>query len=727
MSGIFRDVYLLARPQRHIRNFGVRTWGCEGYTRAVIQVGMEWDGGEGEVSWELYDPEGSLVAQGHGSRDFTIDLDEPHFWTAETPSLYLLLRTEDEVICQAVGVRDITVKGRQVLLNGKPLRLKGVNRHDSDPVTGYTICYEQALRDLSLMKQHNVNAIRSSHYPNAPWFVQMCDRYGFYMIDEADVECHGVTEVFGGGDDTTFGLIAQRKEFEPLILDRVQRCVIRDQNSPSVIIWSLGNESGHGPGFEKAGRWGKSYDPTRLMHYEGSWHQTGGHINDTSMLDLYSRMYNEPEFIRQWLKNPANTKPFLLVEYCHAMGNGPGDLEDYETLFLEQPDILGGFVWDLNVSELATCRWELQLDGVTVEHGDGELPSIAARGTGKMALPCALPNEPGRVDLRLIYLARTASAFVEAGQELGFDQLTLREAARELPAMQPGAVTVEETATEVILTGSEFSYVLDRFTGCFKSMIWRGVQRLAGPMEFNVWRAPTDNDRKIRRVWEQAGYDRAQVRAGRCEVLKEKGAAILFELTFAASIRQPFLRCTALWRIDAAGTVALELEGNRDEVFPFLPRFGLRMKLPAAFEQLDYIGYGPLESYLDKKNACWFGHFTTTVSEEYVDYIKPQEHGSHVGCQEVRLCGGDAALWATSEQPFSFRASHYSQEMLSTTPHNFELKRQDEVELCLDYKNSGIGSNSCGPVLADQYALIEKRFRMQLSLGFVPVGKNGVV
>lgn len=177
-----------------------------------------------------------------------------------------------------MGVRDITTKGRQVLLNGKPLRLKGVNRHDSDPVTGFTISYEQALRDLALMKQHNVNAIRSSHYPNAPWFVQMCDRYGFYMIDEADIECHGVTELFGGGDETTFGLIAQWKEFEPLILDRVQRCIIRDKNSPAVIIWSLGNESGHGPGFEKAGIWGRDYDPTRLMHYEGSWHQTGGHI-----------------------------------------------------------------------------------------------------------------------------------------------------------------------------------------------------------------------------------------------------------------------------------------------------------------------------------------------------------------------------------------------------------------------------------------------------------------
>ena len=798
MSGIFRDVYLLARPERHIRDFGVRTWGCEDYTRAVIQVGVAWTGGEGELEWELLDPQGSPVCRGKAAGEFTIHLEQPRFWTAETPHLYqLLLRTGQEVICQPVGVRDITVKGRQVLLNGRPLRLKGVNRHDSDPVTGFTISYQQALKDLALMKQHNVNAIRSSHYPNAPWFVQMCERYGFYLIDEADVECHGVTEVFGGGDETTFGLIAQQKEFAPLILDRVQRCIIRDKNSPAVLIWSLGNESGYGPGFEEAGRWGRDYDPTRLMHYEGSWHQTGGHVNDTSMLDLYSRMYNEPDFVRQWLENPANTKPFLLVEYCHAMGNGPGDLEDYETLFLEQPGILGGFVWEwcdhaidggptadgrrkflyggdsgefphdinfcvdglvspdriphtglkelknvwrpvrarwlgddielrstldfVDVSQLAEYRWELQLDGVVVERGEGTLPALPPRGTARMALPCPLPHQPGRVDLRLVYLARTSSDFVQAGEELGFDQLTLRQAQRQAPAPKPGRLTVEETDAEIRVSGETFAYVLDRFTGCFKSLVWNGAQRLAGPMSFNVWRAPTDNDRKIRRVWEQAGYDRAQVRVARCQVLEGEETAIRCELVFAASIRQPFLRCTALWRLDAAGTITLELDGVRDEAFPFLPRFGLRMKLPAGFEQLDYTGYGPQESYLDKKNACWFGRFAGTVSGEYVDYIKPQEHGSHMGCQRLRLSCADAALWAAGQQPFSFRASHYPQEALAAAAHNFELQKSDQVELCLDYKNSGIGSNSCGPVLADRYALIEPRFHMQLSFGFTSV------
>ena len=338
-----------------------------------------------------------------------------------------------------------------------------------------------------------------------------------------------------------------------------------------------------------------------------------------------------------------------------------------------------------------------------------------------MALPCALPRQPGRVDLRLIYLARASSDFVQAGEELGFDQLTLRHTQSQVPARKPGELTVEETDAEIRVSGKAFAYVLDRFTGCFKSLVWNGAERLAGPMDFNVWRAPTDNDRKIRRVWEQAGYDRAQVRVAGCQVLEGEETAIRCELVFAASIRQPFLRCTALWRLDAAGTITLELDGVRDEAFPFLPRFGLRMKLPAGFEQLDYTGYGPQESYLDKKNACWFGRFTGTVSGEYVDYIKPQEHGSHMGCQRLRLSCADAALWAAGQQPFSFRASHYPQEALAAAAHNFELQKSDQVELCLDYKNSGIGSNSCGPVLADRYALIEPRFHMQLSFGFVSV------
>lgn len=800
MSGIFRDVYLLVRPRRHLRDFEVRTRGLDHHTRAAAEVSLHWTGGVGQLHWTLLSPDRTPVADGDASDSFSVTLDAPVFWTAETPHLYhLLLEYEDEIIWQPVGVRDLAVEGRQVLLNGKPLRLKGVNRHDSDPVTGFVITPEQAMGDLALMKQHNINAIRSSHYPNAPWFVQLCDRYGFYLIDEADVECHGVTTIFGGSDETTFGLIAQQPEFEPLLLDRVQRCVIRDKNSPSVLIWSLGNESGYGPGFEKAGRWVRSFDPTRLVHYEGSWHQTGGHQNDTGMLHLYSRMYNEPDFVRRWLADPANEKPFLLVEYCHAMGNGPGDLEDYERLFLEQPGVLGGFVWEwcdhaldagrtpdgrtrylyggdsgeyphdgnfcvdglvspdrrphtglaelknvwrpvraeyiggeillrstldfTNAADLLSMRWELQLDGRVIADGTHPIPSLPPRGTARIPLPCPMPVQPGRADLRLVWTARQDGPFVKAGDQVGFDQLLLRSAVAAAPALCPGRVQVVRDERSIRVRGENFDYRFNPFTGCFDSLVWGGAERLSRPMTFNVWRSPTDNDRKIRRVWQQAGYDRTQVRVSRCAVEEGEVAAIRCELVFSASVCQPFLRCSALWEIDARGMLRLTVSAERDTLFPYLPRFGVRMFLPAGFEQLEYTGRGPLESYLDKHRACWYGVFSSTVSEQYVDYIRPQEHGSHAGCSRMALENGQVRLFAASDRPFSFRASHYPQEMLDAAAHSFELTACDEVELCLDYKNSGIGSNSCGPELAEKYALAEPRFRMCMTIGFEKTGR----
>lgn len=800
MSGIFRDVYLLERPQRHIRDIGVRTWGCDGYTRAVVQVGVDWCGAPGPLQWELRDPDGALAGQGEAQTDLTVPLEAPRFWTAETPWLYrLYLRTGQEEICLPVGVRDVAVRGRQVLLNGQPLRLRGVNRHDSDPVTGFVVTPQQAMGDLALMKQHNINAIRSSHYPNAPWFVQLCDRYGFYLIDEADIECHGVTMVYGGGDETTFGLIAQHPAFAPLLLDRVRRCVIRDKNSPSVLIWSLGNESGYGPGFEQAGRWVRDYDPTRLVHYEGAWHQTGGHVNDDSMLDLYSRMYNAPDFVREWLHNPANTKPFLLVEYCHAMGNGPGDLEDYEELMLEQPGILGGFVWEwcdhalddgpapgggrrylyggdsgevlhdgnfcvdglvspdrkphtgllelknvwrpvratlvpggirlhntmdfTDAGQRLRLRWELRQDGVLTGTGEVPLPPLPPRSRTELPLPCPQPAGPGRWDLRLVWLAARDEAFVRAGTELGFDELTLQQAEPAPPQLCPGAVTVAGEGTEICLTGADFCYRLDRFTGCFSSMVWRGREQLDRPMTWNVWRAPTDNDRKIRRLWEQAGYDRARCRLQdwQVTVLPDGPAEIRCTAVLAADARQPFLRCRICWQVDAQGTVHLALEGTRNTEFPYLPRFGLRFFLPEDFEALAYTGYGPRESYLDKHRASWYGAFTTTVEAEYLPYLRPQEHGSHTGCTALHLTGQQAIFWAAGAQPFSFRASHYPQEALMAATHDFALTRSPAVEVCLDYKNSGIGSNSCGPELAPRYALAEPRFRFDCTFGFRPL------
>ena len=361
---------------------------------------------------------------------------------------------------------------------------------------------------------------------------------------------------------------------------------------------------------------------------------------------------------------------------------------------------------------------ELRLDGRVTAEGEAEVPSLPARGSAAMALPCALTDAPGRVDLRLIWKTRVASALVTAGWELGFDQLTLRRATAPLPPPTPGAVRVRTAGREIVVSGADFTYRFDRFSGCFSRMAWRGAERLAAPMRFNVWRAPTDNDRKIRRVWEQAGYNCAQVRVARCSAFADGTAVIACDVVFAAVFRQPFLRCSCVWEIDVTGAVRLTVRGERDTHFPYLPRFGVRTMLPPGFEALEYTGYGPQESYEDKKNACWYGQFSSAVTREYVDTIKPQEHGSHTGCTQLRLAGDGVRFWAAGEQTFSFRASHVPQEQLERAAHNFELTPCDGTELCLDYRNSGIGSNSCGPALAESYALAEKIFRWEIAFGF---------
>ena len=245
-----------------------------------------------------------------------------------------------------VGIRSIEAKDRKIYLNGQPIKFKGVNRHDSSPYTGAAVTREDAIQDLTMMKQANINAIRTSHYPNAPWFPELCNEFGFYVIAESDIEIHGTTTIYDGSSEQTFGILAQDSRFEESILDRVQRNVVRDRNQACVVMWSLGNESGYGPGFEKAGRWVKEYDSTRLLHYEGSVWQTGGHLNDTSMLDVESRMYASTEWIDAYCQNSQNKKPFIQCEFVHAMGNGPGDIEDYLKRMYRYDSFCGGFVWE---------------------------------------------------------------------------------------------------------------------------------------------------------------------------------------------------------------------------------------------------------------------------------------------------------------------------------------------------------------------------------------------
>ena len=301
MSGIFRDVYILQRPHNFIRDYTVRTNINE--NKADVTVELEWYGNEEEIRVTLLSPSGSIVDKRCiNETEIKFQVENPILWNAERPYLYkMIISTKNENIIQKIGLKKVEIKGSTLLLNGQNIKFKGVNRHDSNAYTGYTISKEQLIEDLKLMKAHNFNAIRTSHYPSAPWDMDLYSEYGFYIIDEADFENHNTMAIYGGGhtydytvetpEDRTFGMLCHDKNFEKAILDRVQRCLIRDKNSACVVMWSLGNESGYGPNVENAARWVKSFDKNSIIHYESSIYQMVGYTNDLSNIDVYSRMY----------------------------------------------------------------------------------------------------------------------------------------------------------------------------------------------------------------------------------------------------------------------------------------------------------------------------------------------------------------------------------------------------------------------------------------------------
>lgn len=396
MSGIFRDVYILKRSESAVYDYFIKT-SCDDIkdpTKAEVNIdftaftgyscgedrfsskpetGVDKDTDSNvDIEVTILDAEGRICSSGCVKREIcaqgdtnaaeikttvssssiTLSIDSPVLWNAERPFLYtVIIRCAGEVITDRIGIREITIENKIVYINGMPIKFHGVNRHDSDPVTGFTISREQIIKDMSLMKQHNVNAIRTSHYPNAPYFYELCDEYGFYVIDEADIEAHGPSELFYSDNNWDNKAarwnepIADNPEFCESILDRVKRCVIRDKNRPCVVIWSMGNESAYGVTFEKTLAWVKSYDKSRLTHYESAQYTDGKRKYDYSNLDLYSRMYPSISEMAEYIDGDGD-KPYILCEYCHAMGNGPGDLEDYFQFFDSHETTCGGFVWE---------------------------------------------------------------------------------------------------------------------------------------------------------------------------------------------------------------------------------------------------------------------------------------------------------------------------------------------------------------------------------------------
>ena len=351
MSGIFRDVYLLKRPEKTIRDYHITT--DVEKDRVTVKLDMYFSEPV-ETKVTIEDKYGAVVARGEAAEDGVLELTvlNPVLWNAENPYLYqIILTMPDEVIVDRIGFRTIEIRDKVVYFNGEKIKFRGVNRHDSDPETGFVIDVQQIKKDLMLMKQHNFNAIRSSHYPNAPYFYQMCDEYGFMVIDEADIEAHGPFMLYRKEDTDQNRFrrwnekIADDPAWEKAIVDRVRLMVQRDKNRSCIVMWSMGNESAYGCNFEKALAWTKNFDPDRITQYESARYRNYDITYDYDNLDLYSRMYPSLQEIEDYLKNDGS-KPFLLVEYCHSMGNGPGDFEDYFQMIHKDDRMCGGFVWE---------------------------------------------------------------------------------------------------------------------------------------------------------------------------------------------------------------------------------------------------------------------------------------------------------------------------------------------------------------------------------------------
>ncbi|MBC8081342.1 MAG: DUF4981 domain-containing protein [Gorillibacterium sp.] len=817
-SGIYRDVYLLAREKSHVRDVFNRQEISADYSSATLRTELETTGSL-NVKAELRDANGLLAAKAEavidGKGTVVLNIEHPTLWNAETPYLYeLYLFAGGETLHFQVGFRKVEIVDAVFKINGRAVKLKGVNRHDSHPTLGQTIPLNHMIKDLLLMKQHNVNTIRTSHYPNDPRFLELCNEYGFYLIDEADLECHGLDNT-GNWADGHINILSENADWRDAFLDRAIRMLERDKNQPSIVIWSLGNESGFGDNHIAMAEWIKLRDDSRPIHYEGApGTDTAG--DRVKSFDMDSWMYGSVERCEEYGQNEANTKPLFLCEYSHAMGNGPGDLKNYWDVFYAYPKLMGGCVWewtdhgvaaetedgqsyyayggdfgdkpndgnfcidglvtpdrkphtgllelkkviapvrveadDLRLGKLkltnlydfidlshVSLSWKLERQGELLTQGHVWQLEAGPHESQIITLPYEWPSQPDGCVLTLSLWLNRDMPWAAIGHELTFHQEELSfademGAGAEEPLLPVGSVVasrseaVKASEQEGVLhiRGFDFHHAFDLARGRFIKISQHGLDRIAAPVIFNIWRAPIDNDMHIRRTWQAKGFDRANMKVYSCEWnANNTSIEITVDFSLGGYIQNPLLSGKIVWRIESTGEIHFRTDVKVDEELPYLPRFGLQLTLPKGNEEVEYYGYGPHESYVDKCQSVKLGKYLLSVDQMFENYVMPQENGSRFGTTWAIVSNElGMGLKFHAKESFSFNASHYTPHDLTNALHTYELKKRKETIVHLDYKMSGVGSNSCGPELLDAYRFKEKEFSFELSLA--PIFKEDV-
>lgn len=796
-SGIFRDVYLVAREKMRVRDFFIHTVLDNDYKDATVNVDIETEG-NAKFTASLYSPDGEKLFSGEGMTSFKVD--NAQKWTSETPDLYtLVIECGGEVICEKFGIRTVETRHPgELLINGVSVKLKGVNRHDTDAELGYCTPLESMLLDLNTMKKMNINCIRTSHYPNAPEFYKLCDEYGFYVIDETDVEAHGFSAMYHhdlGYKPFDEEWVCQMPDWLNAHIDRMERMVEQDKNRACVIMWSLGNESGFGNNFIEMSKWTKKRDSSRLVHFEGAW------LADDPMdvVDVISRMYPHITLrskevsadvrpcIDWFLEDKDDPRPFFMCEFSSSMGNGPGDVGDYWEKVEKYPKLIGGCIWEWADHVVKTERGyeyggdfgetphdgHFCVDGIvmpdrsfkagsknakevfanvdaTYENGiitvknkhyfvnmdvyEMRLTLVCDKeetliGTYALSAPAG-EEQKIKVDISIpekceygVYLnayfvLKEDAVWAEKGYEVASRQFKLKDRAPvEIDTTEQ--MNVNETDEHIIFEGKGFVYSFNKRYGVFDSINAGGKKILTQKAEFTVWRAPTDNDRKVRNQWgthdlnylDNAAMDLTFNKCYGVDYTLDKNKTVITaKLAVVANAKAPMIKLDVTYTICSDGSIIHNIKGKVRELGTFLPRFGIELDLAKGFDKLEYFGMGPDENYIDMINHAHMGYYTSTAHDELFHYVMPQDTGNHTNTKMVKLTDGAKGIMVETDGNIEFSALPVTSHDMTKALHDFELRERETTRLRIDYKSSGMGSNCCGPQLLEKYRFDEKEF-----------------
>ncbi len=837
MGGIHREVYLYSQAEHYFEDVFVRgdldADLRTGHLRVDVKVGApDLEAIGWRVRVQLHDAKGRAVLRkpaelGVFESDFwrnphkrirlEVAVPRPQLWSAESPALYTavvsLVGPKNEAVehtaCR-VGFRRIEIRDRQLLINNAPVRITGVNRHEHDDVHGKAVTREGMLQDVRVMKQFNVNAVRTSHYPNDAYWYDLCDEHGLYVFDEADVESHAY-----------YHELCHDNRYAAAFLERGLRMVERDKNHPSIIAWSLGNESGYGPHHDAMAGWIRHRDPSRVIHYEGaiSWNwQTG-----IPATDIIAPMYCEISKMIAWAKDkkaPDQRRPLIMCEFSHAMGNSNGSLADYFDAFDRYPGLQGGFIWewvdhgirqrdakgreywayggdfgdepsDKNFvcdglvwpdrqphpglfeykhlaqpvkvvasdvrrgkfrlenrrwfTSLGDLRgtWELLVNGESAARGSLPALTAAPRATQTVVLKYPALTIPAGAEIHVTFrfFTKQATAWSEAGHEVAWNQYAVpaavfaRAARPAVQASSAASVDLVSTATGWNVRAGTLELSVNRDRGVIENLSRDGQLLIARGPQLAVWRAPTDNDGlKLFDVvnWGGArfltdalktGYDRIELAETKVTARVVRGSAVIdIRQRWLCPGAKRFIVHQHTYRVQPDGSVTVENRFDLDKKLPEVPRLGVSLVLPAALEQLEWFGNGPLENYSDRKRSALVACYRSTVTDQYVPYVLPQEHGNKTDVRWMALHNGakQSVRFVAQDGLLNASASHFTAADLYAAKHTIDLTPRPDVHVNLDYAQRGLGTASCGPDALPQYRIPAGKYRLNFTIATAP-------